>query len=138
MQQTAPRQHPAVVLRSQYEQLKSLLAVLLIALVSVSVTVVAVVVQDSGTPASTASKFQPLTRSQASVETAKPDESKVAAAIGKRVQLQREAASRPDEAKVAASVSKSNTESYGGFHTSTGRPDEAKIAVSVSPTIHHN
>jgi hypothetical protein len=122
MPKTAPRQHPAVVLRSQYQQLKSVIAVLLIALVSVSVSVVALTVEDSDKAPVTAST------------TAKPDESKVAAAISKRVQLEREAASRPDEAKIAASLSKTN----GGFHTFTGRPDEAKIAVSVSPTIHHN
>jgi hypothetical protein len=137
MTQTATRQRPAVVLRSQYRQLKSLLAVVLIALVSVSVTAAALVVEDSGTPASTASKFEPFTHSQASVETAKPDESKLAAAISKRVQLEREAASRPDEAKIAASVSQADDEAYGGFHTSTGRSDETKT-ISISPTIHHN
>jgi hypothetical protein len=135
MPQTTPRQHPAVVLRSQYQQLKSLLAVLLIALVSVSVTVVALALEDGGTGPGTASKFHPFNHSEpTSVETAKPDESKVAAAISQRVQLEREAASRPDEARIAASVAKS----YGGFHVFTGRPDEAKIAASISPTIHHN
>ena len=103
MPQTAPRQHPAVVLRSQYQQLKSLLAVLLIALVSVSVTVVALALEDGGTGPGTASKFHPFNHPErTSVETAKPDESKVAAAISQRVQLEREAASRPDEAKIAA------------------------------------
>ena len=123
MPQTATRQHPAVVLRSQYRQLKSLLAVLLIALVSVSVTVVAMVVDDNGVGQTTAS-----------VQTAKPDESKVAAAISQRLRVEREAASRPDEAKIAASLSRPN----GGFHVFTGRPDEAKVAASISRTIHHN
>jgi hypothetical protein len=138
MTQTAPRQHPAVVLRSQYQQLKSLLAVLLIALVSVSVSVVALTIEDSDKGPGTASKFHPFNNQPASVETAKPDESKVAAAVSQQLRLERESASRPDEAKVAASVSKATTESYGGFHTFTGRPDETKTAVSVSPTIRHN
>ena len=135
MPQTATRQHPAVVLRSQYRQLKSLLAVLLIALVSVSVTVVAMVVDDNGVGQTTASRFQPFNHPvRTNVETAKPDESKVAAAISQRLRVEREAASRPDEAKIAASLSKSS----GGFHVFTGRPDEAKVAASISRTIHHN
>jgi hypothetical protein len=135
MPQTATNQHPAVVLRSQYRQLKSLIAVLLIALVSVSVTVVAMVVDDTGVGQTTANRFQPFNHPvRTNAETAKPDESKIAAAISNRAQLEREAASRPDEAKIAASLSKSN----GGFHVFTGRPDEAHVAASISPTIHHN
>jgi hypothetical protein len=135
MPQTATNQHPAVVLRSQYRQLKSLIAVLLIALVSVSVTVVAMVVDDTGVGQTTANRFQPFNHPvRTKAETAKPDESKIAAAISQRLRLEREAASRPDEAKIAASLSKSN----GGFHVFTGRPDEAHVAASISPTIHHN
>ena len=141
MTQTATRQRPAVVLRSQYRQLKSLLAVVLISLVSVSVTAVALVVEDGGTGQTSASKFHSFARinypDQTEAKVAKPDESKLAAAISKRVQLEREAASRPDEAKIAATVGQAGNESYGGFHTSTGRPDEMKT-ISISPTIHHN
>ena len=136
MGKAIPAQHPAVVLRSQYRQLKSLLAVVLIALVSVSAVVVALVVEDGDTGQQTASKSHPFARvapEQTGAKVAKPDESKVAASISQRLRLEREAASRPDEAKIAASVGKS-----GGFHVFTGRPDEAKIAASISPTIHHN
>jgi hypothetical protein len=112
MPQTATHQHPAVVLRSQYRQLKSLLAVLLIALVSVSVTVVAMVVDDNGVGQTTANRFQPFNHPvQTNAETAKPDESKIAAAISK---------------------------SNGGFHVFTGRPDEAKVAASISSADHRN
>jgi hypothetical protein len=153
MQKTAPRQHPAVVLRSQYRQLKSLLVVLTVALVSLSVTVVALVTDDVGTQETTG-YFHPFNgvnqpertggpdesnvaaaisaQPQPQPETARPDESKIAAAIGKRVQLERDT-SRPDESKIAASIGKS-----GGFHVFTGRPDEAKVAASISPSIHHN
>ena len=149
MQQTAPRQHPAVVLRSQYRQLKSLLVVLAVALVSLSVTVVALVGADVGTQETTG-YFHPFKGTSqpertggvdeskvaaaisAQPQTAQPDESKIAAAISKRVQLESDT-SRPDEAKIAASIGKS-----GGFHVSTGRPDESKVAVSISPSIRHN
>jgi hypothetical protein len=145
MQQTAPRQHPAVVLRSQYRQLKSLLVVLAVALVSLSVTVVALVGADVGTQETTG-YFHPFKRTggpdeskvaaaisaKPQTETARPDESKIAAAISKRVQFERDA-SRPDEAKIAASIGKS-----GGFHVSTVRPDESKVAAAISPSIRHN
>jgi hypothetical protein len=149
MQQTAPRQHPAVVLRSQYRQLKSLLVVLTVALVSMSVTVVALVTDNVGTQETTG-YFHPFNgvsqpeRSggvdeskvaaaiSAQPQTARPDESKIAAAISQRVQLERDA-SRPDEAKIAASIGKS-----GGFHVFTGRPDESKVAPAISPSIRHN
>jgi hypothetical protein len=151
MQQTAPRQHPAVVLRSQYRQLKSLLVVLTVALVSVSVTVVALVADDVGTQGTTGyfhpfngvsqpertggvdeSKVAAAISAQPQPQTARPDESKIAAAISQRVQLERDA-SRPDEAKIAASIGKS-----GGFHVFTGRPDESKVAPAISPSIRHN
>ena len=131
MQQTAPRQHPAVVLRSQYRQLKSLLVVLAVALVSVSVTVVALVADGVGTQETTG-YFHPFNGVSQPERTGGVDESKIAAAISKRVQLERDT-SRPDEAKIAASIGKS-----GGFHVSTGRPDESKVAVAISPSIRHN
>jgi hypothetical protein len=135
MPQTAPRQHPAVVLRSQYRQIKSLLVVLTVALVSLSVTVVVLSTDDGGTVRTGGpdeSKVAAAISAQPQPDTARPDESKIAAAIGNRVQLERDT-SRPDESKLAASVGKS-----GGFHVFTGRPDEAKVAASISPSIHHN
>lgn len=97
MQQTATRRHPAVVLRSQYRQLKSLLVVLAVALVSLSVTVVALVGADVGTKETTG-YFHPFKR------TGGPDESKVAAAISAQPQPQ---TAQPDESKVAAAISPS-------------------------------
>ena len=129
MQQTAPRQHPAVVLRSQYRQLKSLLVVLAVALVSVSVTVVALVADGVRTQETTG-YFHPFNGVSQPERTGGVDESKVAAAISAQPQPQ---TARPDESKIAASIGKS-----GGFHVSTGRPDESKVAVAISPSIRHN
>ena len=149
MQQTAPRQHPAVVLRSQYRQLKSLLVVLAVALVSVSVTVVALVADDVGTQETTG-YFHPFKGTSQLERTGGVDESKVAAAISAQPQPQtaqparrspRRSASASSsrahqpahEAKIAASIGKS-----GGFHVLTGRPDESKVAAAISPSIRHN
>jgi hypothetical protein len=49
MPQTVPTQHPAVVLRSHYRQLRALLAVALIAVAGLSVSVV-VLATDNGGP----------------------------------------------------------------------------------------
>ena len=46
MSNSIPAQHPAVVLRSQYRQLRSLLAVLVVAVVGLSTTVVVLTVDD--------------------------------------------------------------------------------------------
>ena len=127
MQQTAPRQDPAVVLRSQYRQLKSLLVVLAVALVSVSVTVVALVADGVGTQETTG-YFHPFNGVSQPERTGGVDESKVAAAISAQPQT-----ARPDESKIAASIGKS-----GGFHVFTGRPDESKVAPAISPSIRHN
>jgi hypothetical protein len=103
MQQTTTRRHPAVVLRSQYRQLKSLLVVLAVALVSLSVTVVALVGADVGTQETTG-YFHPFKRASQPERTGGVDESKVAAAISAQPQPQ---TVQPDESKVAAAISPS-------------------------------
>jgi hypothetical protein len=49
MSQTVSRQHPAVVLRSQYVHLRGLLAIALAALVAMTVAVVVLAISNSGT-----------------------------------------------------------------------------------------
>jgi hypothetical protein len=48
MGQTIPQQHPAVVLRSHYVQLRMLLAVALVAIAALAATVVVLAVEDDG------------------------------------------------------------------------------------------
>jgi len=51
MSQTVPQQHPAVVLRSHYRQLRALLAIAVVAVVGLSTAVVILANNDaSGTP----------------------------------------------------------------------------------------
>jgi hypothetical protein len=92
MSQTVPTQHPAVVLRSHYRHLKGLLAVVLIALVSLSVTVVMLARDDD----------RAATAPVSHVTTAKPDESKLAAAIS--MTQARQETGGPDESRIAAAV----------------------------------
>jgi hypothetical protein len=49
MPQTVPKQHPAVVLRSHYRQLRALLAIAMIAVVGLSLAVVLLATDDGGT-----------------------------------------------------------------------------------------
>lgn len=48
MGQSIPRQHPAVVLRSHYVQLRALLAIVMIAVVGLTVAVVVLATEGSG------------------------------------------------------------------------------------------
>ena len=126
MSNSIPAQHPAVVLRSQYRQLRSLLAVMVVAVVGLSTTVVVLSVDDqTATTATTihvptAQLGDPLqARTQPTRETGKPDESAVAAAIASQPPV-----SGPDESKVAAAI--------GSQPTSVSAPDESKIAAAIA------
>jgi hypothetical protein len=105
---TIPAQHPAVVLRSTYRNLRSLVAVLLVAVAGLSAAVVAISVDDqtatslTSTHPPTASLGDPFqTRTQPTRPAGKPDESAVAAAIS----AQPTSVSSPDESKIAAAIS---------------------------------
>jgi hypothetical protein len=116
MGQAIPQQHPAVVLRSHYRQLRTLLAIALVALVGLSVAVVTLAVDDDG--ATTAQTVQ-----QASTRTdGGPEESRVAASIAAPN------VASPDESKIAAAISKGVEPTT----PDTGRPDESRIAASIS------
>lgn len=54
MPQTVPTQHPAVVLRSHYRQLRALLAIAMIAVVGLTVAVVSLATDDGTTGARSA------------------------------------------------------------------------------------
>jgi hypothetical protein len=126
MSNSIPAQHPAVVLRSQYRQLRSLLAVLVVAVVGLSTTVVVLTVDDqtattaTSTHVPTAQLNDPLQdRTQPTRDTGKPDESAVAAAIASQPPI-----IGPDESKIAAAI--------GSQPTPVSGPDESKIAAAIS------
>jgi hypothetical protein len=100
MSKSVAVQNPAVVIRSQYRKLRSLFAVLLVAIVSLGTTVAVLTIDNDGTKnttssfSSTASK-RPISRSyptlndpfQSQMETPRPlggpDESAVASTLSK-------------------------------------------------------
>jgi len=126
MSKAIPAQHPAVVLRSHYRQLRSLVAVLIVAVVGLSTTVVVLSVDDeTTTTASSITRSYPTladpfqSRTEPMRQTGGLDESAVAAAISSKPPV-----SGPDESKTAAAI--------GSQPAPVGGPDEAKIAASLA------
>jgi hypothetical protein len=127
MGKAIPAQHPAVVLRSQYRQLRSLLAVMVVAVVGLSTTVVVLSVDDQ--TATTATTIH--------VPTAQLGDP-----LQERTQPAR-ASGKPDESAVAASISQAGTRSYPTLSDSfrsqaeqprpQGGPDESTVATAISP-----
>jgi hypothetical protein len=144
MNKAIPAQHPAVVLRSQYRQLRSLLAVLVVAVVGLSTTVVVLTVDDrtattaTSTHVPTAQLNDPLQdRTQPTRDTGRPDESAIAASISQagsrsyptlndpfqsQVEQPRPLGG-PDESAVASAISP---------QTGVASPDESKIAAAIA------
>ncbi|HEX5895989.1 MAG TPA: hypothetical protein VFY47_06650 [Thermoleophilaceae bacterium] len=134
MGQAIPRQHPAVVLRSHFRQLKVLLAIMLVALVGLGATVAILATDDESSISTTATPAAQSVRPDESAiaaaiapkpEVARPDESKVAASLARFEQAQIPV--RPDESKVAAAISRSG-------QPEVARPDESKVAAAISRT----
>ena len=127
MSNSIPAQHPAVVLRSQYRQLRSLLAVLVVAVVGLSTTVVVLTVDDQTATTATTTHVP-------TAQLGDPFEG--------RTQPTREAG-RPDESAIAASISQAGSRSYPTLNDPfqsqveqprpQGGPDESKVATAISP-----
>ena len=130
MSNSIPSQHPAVVLRSQYRQLRSLLAVLVVAVVGLSTTVVILTVDDQTATTAT-------TTHVSTGEAGRPDESAIAASISQagsrsyptlndpfqsQVEQPRPLGG-PDESAVASAISPK---------ASVAAPDESKIAAAIA------
>ena len=83
MSQAISTQHPAVVLRSRYQQLRALLAVAMIAVVGLTAAVVILAIQNDG---NTIVRVQPVRRTRRararSFPDGRPEESAVAATLG--------------------------------------------------------
>ena len=145
MSNSVPAQHPAVVLRSHYRNLRSMLAVALVAIVGLSTTVVVLSVDDqtattaTTTHVPTAQLGDPLQeRIQPTRESGKPDESAIASSISQagsrsyptlndpfqsQVEQPRPLGG-PNESAVAAAIA--------AKPTSVSAPDESKVAAAIS------
>jgi hypothetical protein len=127
MGKAIPAQHPAVVLRSRYQQLRSLLAVMVVAVVGLSTTVVVLSIDDQ--TATTATTVH--------VPTAQLGDP-----LQERTQPVRESG-KPDESAIAASISQAGSRSYPTLNDSFqsqveqprphGGPDESTVASAISP-----
>jgi hypothetical protein len=122
MGQTISTQHPAVVLRSRYRQLRGLLTVAMIAVVGLTAAVVVLALDEDS--ATTGSATQVSAPSAASVARSDggPEESAVAAAVGTQPTV-----SGPDESNIAAAIGSGHEAS-----TVTGGPDESAVASAIS------
>jgi hypothetical protein len=143
MGQAIPRQHPAVVLRSHYRQLKALLAITMVAVVGLSVAVVMLATNDDATVTTSSAKpiesvtyeglnpqtGSPLARGgfrtsyqpvQSTRPAGGPDESGVAAAIAPKPNV-----ATPDESKIAAAISRRQ-------QLAPSRPDESGVAAAIA------
>jgi hypothetical protein len=97
MSHTLSTQHPAVVLRSRYQQLRALLAVAMIAVVGLTVAVVVLATSDSGVQSATSADrigVAPALRTDGG-----PEESAVANTLGAH-----RAGGHPDESAVAHAI----------------------------------
>jgi hypothetical protein len=122
MSQAISTQHPAVVLRSRYQQLRALLAVAMIAVVGLTAAVVILAIQNDGNTivraASPANAPSTITiRSDGG-----PEESAVAATLEPK-----QTVSGADESRIAAAVGSGESRS-----TAAPRPDESTVASAIS------
>jgi hypothetical protein len=144
MGKPVPVQHPAVVLRSQYRNMRSLVAVLLVALAALTTSVVILSIDGDGTSTTTsaatgaarlgdpfAARTQPI-RPQGGL-----DESSVASAIsqsGSRSYptLTDSFQSQTEQSKPQGGVDESSVASAISQPQAVGGPDESKIAATLS------
>ncbi len=144
MGKSVPVQHPAVVLRSQYRNLRSLVAVLLVALAALTTTVVMLSIDGDGTSntASVASTAQRLgdpfaARTQQSNPQGGVDESSVASAIsqsGSRSYptLADSFQSQVEQPKPQGGSNESTIAAAISQPHAVSAPDESKIAASLA------
>ena len=126
MSKPVPVQHPAVVLRSQYRNLRSLVAVLLVAVASLSATVAVIAIDGDGTTTtSSVASGRSYPTLDDPFQTTQPTRPQ----------------SRPDESAIASSISQAGSRSYptldDPFQSQVeqprplGGPDESKIASAI-------
>jgi hypothetical protein len=143
MGQAIPNQHPAVVLRSRYQQLRALLAVAMVAVVGLTVAVVVLAIDDNGgTSLGSATELSVASGAAATRSDGGPEESTLAGTVGAQP-----AATGSDESRIAEAIgtadaptttggpSESNVaEAIGSADapTTTGGPDESVVAGAVS------
>lgn len=121
MGQAIPNQHPAVVLRSRYQQLRALLAVAMVAVVGLTVAVVVLAIDDNGgTNIGSATELRMPSGAAATRSDGGPEESTLAGTIAAQP-----AAIGPDETRIAEAIGTADAP------TTTGGPSESNIAEAI-------
>jgi hypothetical protein len=122
MSQAISTQHPAVVLRSRYQQLRALLAVAMIAVVGLTAAVVILAIQNDGNTIVRAASPANAPSASAIRSDGGPEESALAATLGPQQTL-----SGADESRIAAAVGSAEFRS-----TAASGPDESTVASAIS------
>jgi hypothetical protein len=122
MSQAISTQHPAVVLRSRYQQLRALLAVAMIAVVGLTAAVVVLAIQNDGNTFVRAASPANAPSASAIRSDGGPEESAVAATLGPK-----QTVSGADESRIAAAVGSGEFRS-----TPAPGPDESTVARAIS------
>ena len=122
MSQAISTQHPAVVLRSRYQQLRTLLAVAMIAVVGLTAAVVILAIRNDGNTIVRAASPPNAPSASAIRSDGGPEESAVAATLEPRP-----AAAGTDESRIAAAVGSGDVTPTG-----SSRPDESAVASAIS------
>jgi hypothetical protein len=122
MSQAISTQHPAVVLRSRYLQLRALLAVAMIAVVGLTAAVVILAIQDDSNTIIRSVSQTSAPSASAIRSDGGPEESAVASTLGLPPR-----AAGPSESTIAAAVGSREAPA-----PSTGGPDESAVANAVS------
>jgi hypothetical protein len=122
MGQALPNQHPAVVLRSRYTQLRALLAVAMVALIGLTVAVVVLAIDDNGsTSLGSATELSVPSGAAATRSDGGPEESTLAGTIAAQPSV-----SGPDESRIADAIGTAEAP------TTTGGPDESAVANAIA------
>ena len=122
MGQAIPNQHPAVVLRSRYLQMRTLLAIAMVAVIGLTVAVVVLAVEDNGGASlAPATEVSAPSGAAATRSDGGPEESTLAGTIAAQP-----TASGPDESRIAGAIGTAEAP------TTTGGPDESAVAGAVA------
>lgn len=122
MGQAIPNQHPAVVLRSRYLQMRTLLAIAMVAVIGLTVSVVVLAIDDNtGAGLGSATEVSVPSGAAATRSDGGPEESALAGMVAAQP-----TASGPDESRIAHAIGTAEAP------TTAGGPDESAVAHALA------
>ena len=122
MGQAIPNQHPAVVLRSRYLQMRTLLAIAMVAVIGLTVAVVVLAIDDNGGAGfSSATEVSAPSGAAATRSDGGPEESTLAGTVAAQP-----TASGADESRIADAIGTAEAP------TTTGGADESAVAHAIA------